>query len=94
MITASEAKKLVGLTPAERVELLSPIIEKLAKDKKTELKTGWMCPDEDGFWSNGGYSKTPEWNEAKKILEGYGYKVSFFYEVLSIAVNMYTSIKW
>lgn len=94
MITASEAKRLAGLTVEEKVESLSNSIEKSAKEKKRCLRTGWDYKEDNDLWVNGGYSKTQEWWKAKEILENLGYKVSFYYSEGSQFVDMYTLIEW
>lgn len=94
MIQASEAKKLAGLTVAEKVEKLSFPIKKLALERKRQLRTGYDYVEDDDLWISGGYSNTQEWKDAKKILEGLGYNVRFYYSDGSQFVDMYTLIEW
>jgi hypothetical protein len=87
-MTAQEARKLAGVNEAqENVELALKQIEVAAKDKKREV---YLHSD---FWVNGGYSRTPEYADATKMLEDLGYIVKFFYEERQF-VNMYTVVRW
>lgn len=94
LFTASDARKLAGPTVMERTEMLLDRIKELAKEKKRECKTGYDYTYDVDLWIQGGYSKTEDWKQAKKILEELGFKVSFYYSEGSIAVDMYTSIEW
>ena len=94
LITAEEAKKLAGATVKEQVEAIFPFIRKAAEEKKRILRTGWEYKDDTELWIGGGYSKSPEWMEAKKILEELGYIVGFYYKEGQLAVDMYTTIEW
>jgi len=42
---------------------------------------------------NGGYSTTPEYEQAVKVLEKLGYEVKFFCNANQF-MNMYTIVKW
>ncbi len=92
--TAKDAKRVAGPTVEERVDMILVAIEEAAKNKKRELKTGWDYSEDNDLWVNQGYSRTKDWLQAKKILEDLGYQVEFYYQVHSIAVDMYTLIKW
>ena len=94
MITANEARKLAGPTVKEMVDDIFPVIERAAKEKRRYLRTGWDYEEYPELWINGGYSKSKEWLEAVKILEGLGFKVKFYYSDGSFAVDMYTLIEW
>lgn len=98
MITATEARqlasKLASNTVEEKVEKLSSTIEKLAKANKRRLRTEWDYDDNRDLWTTGGYETSEEWINAKKILENYGYKVSFYYDDRGQFVDMYTLIEW
>lgn len=87
MITAQEARVLVGPTPQERVDGLENLIRIAAGEKRRSLNL------RDDFWVNGGYAKTKDYQLACKILEGLGYKVKFFYEERQF-VDMYTIVEW
>ena len=87
MITATEALHFSGETAREKVEKLSSTIEKLAKENKRCLRTGWDYEEDKDLWIAGGYMESKEWKEAKTILKSYGYKVSFYND-------MYTLIEW
>jgi len=93
MISAKEARNISGETVEEKVEKLHNAIIALAKDGKRELRTGYQHKDNPELWINGGYSKTPDWQSAKKILEDLGYSVEFYYAELQF-VDMYTIIRW
>lgn len=92
MITAQEAKELAGPSFEEivdgAIEEASNIIRAAATEKKRIARL------HESFWVYGGYKSTPEWKEAKKRLEAAGYKVTFYYQELSIAVDMYTLVEW
>lgn len=88
IISAAEARKLAGPSPQERVNELEPLIKKAALEQKRHINL------HDSFWVNEGYSGTKEYKLAKMILEGLGYKVSFYYKEHSIAVDMYTIVEW
>lgn len=92
--TAEEARKLAGKTVEEKVDSLLVAIKDAATNKKRKLRTSWEYEEDNDLWVNGGYNKTKEWIEACKILEALGYKVSFYYNEGSIAVDMYTLISW
>lgn len=93
MMTAAEARRLAGQTVQEKVNDLLLAVEELAKQKHRVLKTGWDYTKDADLWVHGGYNNSKEWVEAKKILEGLGYKVNFFYKE-SQFVDMYTLIEW
>lgn len=93
-LTAKQAKELAGETTAEKVDKLLIAVEESAKAKKRKLRTGWDYESDKDLWVNGGYSKTKEWEEAKKILEDLGYKVTFYYKEGQQFVDMYTLIEW
>lgn len=86
-ITAAEARRLAGPTVQERVDEVYPLIREAAEKGKRFVTL------RDSFWVNDGYSKTKEYQQACMILEGDGYKVSFFYEERQF-VNMYTTVEW
>jgi hypothetical protein len=92
-LTAAEARKLAGPTVQERVDDILVAIEKLAKQGKRQLRTGWDYDKDRELWIDGGYSNTPEWREAIKILSELGYKAQFYYNCGQF-VDMYTLIKW
>lgn len=92
--TAAEARELAGTTVEERVKLLLVRIKELATEKKHQCRTGHDYNVDEELWINGGYSRTIEWTEARKILESLGFKVTFYYQEMSIAVDMYTLIEW
>lgn len=88
MITAQEARSLAGPTVQERVDDLEIAIKQAALEKKRSINL------HDPFWVHEGYSSTKEYKQAVMILEGMGYKVSFYYKEHSIAVDMYTVVSW
>jgi hypothetical protein len=88
MITAQEARTLAGPTVQERVDELEPLIKQAALEKKRHINL------HDTFWVHEGYSSTKEYQQAVMLLEGMGYKVSFYYKEHSIAVDMYTVVEW
>jgi hypothetical protein len=97
--TAAEAKKLAGKSVEEKVELLCESIKKNASERKRSLITGWEHKEDRDLWIDGGYSRTEDWEKAKKILEALGYKVTFYCQeppsVWAIPiVAMYTIIEW
>jgi len=92
--TAKEAKALAGPTLQEKVDSVLESIKVAAGKKKRQLRTGWEHDEDDELWISGGYSKTEDWKNAKKMLEDLGYTVEFYYQEHSIAVDMYTLIKW
>ena len=93
-ITAAEARLLSGLTLDEKIDNILTVIFEAATNKKRELRTGYdYTPDAD-LWINGGYSRTDDWEYARKALTDLGYDVSFYYSDESLAVDMYTLIKW
>ena len=88
MISALEARKLAGPTPQDRVHMLEPEIKKAALERKHSINL------HDEFWTREAYSGTTEYQQAKLILEGLGYKVDFYYQEHSIAVDYYTIVSW
>lgn len=94
MLTAEEARNIAGPTVEEMVECLLESVKKNAELKKRSLKTGWEHQDHRDFWQNEGYSRTKKWEEARKILEKLGYKVSFYYNDSSQFADIYTLIEW
>jgi hypothetical protein len=92
--TAAEARKLAGPTLQEKVASLLFTIKELAINKERQCITSYQHQKNDDLWVHGGYSQTAEWKEAKQILEKLGYEVSFYYSEGSIAVDMYTLVKW
>lgn len=69
MITAAEARELAGPTPRERAEALEGPLRQAAEQKKRRLVLRQ-------WWSTGAQQRHQEWQGAKEILEGFGYKVS------------------
>lgn len=94
MFTAAEAKRLAGESLEEKVAKLGEAIKVAATNKKRQLRTGWEYKDDKDLWIQGGYKPTEDWTKAKKMLELAGYTVDFYYSDGSIAVDMYTIIKW
>ena len=94
LITAAEARKMAGPSLDEKIESLCETIKSLAKNKKRSCRTGYDHKEDDDLWIYGGYNKSDEWIQAKEKLEKLGFKVSFYYQVHSIAVDMYTLIEW
>lgn len=88
MITAKQAKEWAGPTPRERVEAIMPMIEAAAKKREREIHL------HEDFWVNEGYSGTPAYKQATKILEELGYKVDFYYNDGSQFADIYTIVKW
>lgn len=85
-ITAAEARNLAGPTVQERVDEVYPKIREAAEKGKRYVNL-------HDFWAHEGYSKTDAYKQACMILEGDGYKVSFFYEERQF-VDMYTVVEW
>jgi len=94
MITAAEARGLAGRTIEEKVEAIGNRIKELALEGKRVLRTSYDYREDNDFWVNAGYSSTAEWKAACKMLRDAGYAVDFYYVEGSIAVDMYTIIKW
>jgi hypothetical protein len=95
MITANQAKKLMPVDIKNQVYDLSKHIEKAARKGRSKLKVGaWEYKDNKQLWINGGYDKSKEWKEAKKILEELGFIVTFHYDCGGMAVDMYTIVGW
>lgn len=93
MITAAKARQLSGFTVQEKVARILVHVEEMAKAGKRELRCGWDYKEDSDLWIRGGYSRTKDWNEATKILEGLGFKVEFYYMETQF-VDMYTHIMW
>lgn len=93
MLTAKEARILVGETVNEKVEKILVKVAELAKAKQTKLRCGYDYDIDEELWMYGGYNQTEDWKKAVSILKGLGYKVSFFYEERQF-VDMYTLIEW
>ncbi len=91
MITATSIRSLCEKTALEEVE---EILQEIERCVKANPSTARKFPCKGKFWVNEGYSQTPKWNQAKKILEDRGFKVEFYYQEFSIAVDMYTTISW
>lgn len=86
-ITAEEARKLSGPITTDLLKEAYAAIRLSAKEGKTSVNlTG-------SFWVTDGYTRTPQWNKIKSILEQDGFIVTFFYEERQF-VNMYTVISW
>ena len=86
-ITAQEARTLAGPTVQERVDEVYSLIREAATEKKRFVSL------RDNFWVNEGYSKTKGYQQDCMILEGDGYKVTFYYEERQF-VDMYTIVEW
>ena len=85
-ITAAEARKLAGPTVQERVDEVYPLIREAAEKGKRYINL-------HDWWANEGYRDTVEYKQACMILEGDGFKVSFYYEERQF-VSMYTVVEW
>lgn len=88
MITAKEARELAGPTVEERVSEVFVAIRAAASSKARSVNL------HGDFWEHGGYGKTKEWCDAKKILENQGFVVEFYYNGGGQFVDMYTIVKW
>ena len=93
-ITAEEARKLVGPSVQDHVDAVYLLIRKAAAEKRRSVHLSG-----EDIWTRGGYSTTPEWEEACAILRADGYTVTFFCEERQFVdmykvVNMYTVVKW
>lgn len=86
-ITAEEARKLSGPSPDDYADEAFELIRIAATAGKREIRL------QDDFWSRDGYSGTPEWKQACKILEDAGFKVRFCYSEYQI-VSVYTFVEW
>ena len=86
-ITAEEARKLAGPTVEEYADEAFELIRTAATAGKREITLY------DEFWSRDGYSGTPEWKQACKILEDAGFKVRFCYDEYQV-VALYTFVEW
>lgn len=93
MFTAQQARELAGKSVREKVESLLEAVKEIAKMKGRCLTTNIMYQHDRDLWVYGGHKGTKEWNEARKILEGLGYQVEFYYGEAKCA-DMYTKIKW
>lgn len=87
-LTAAEARKLAGPSAQDYVDAALALIEASAKAKCRSICLHGK------FWVDEGYSKTPLYREACAELTRLGYDVSFYYHDGSIAVDMYTVVKW
>lgn len=92
MITAWQAKELAGKTVEEKVRALEDAIRKEATAKKHFLSMGpgRMYTDDADLWSR---KDLILWKEAKRLLEGLGYKV-FFQPQESLDNPGFTYITW
>ncbi len=87
-MTAKEARALAGVDDVqEEVDQAMKLITASATTKGREV-----CLHSN-FWTNGGYSRTPEWTDGCDRLRKLGYQVDFVYEERQF-VNMYTLVKW
>lgn len=86
-ITAGEARKLSGPSVHEHVDAVYTLIRAAAEKKQRQIRL------HNSFWVQEGYSRTANYAAACKILEGEGYKVSFFYDERQF-VDMYTVVEW
>jgi hypothetical protein len=93
-LTAAQAKQLAGPSVDEKVDAILVAIEKIATNKGRQLRAGYDYDQDKDLWVSGGYTPTPEWKEATKILEKLGYDVDFYYNDGSQFVDMYTIIRW
>lgn len=92
-LTAAEARAMAGPTLDEKVDSILAKIAEFARSQKRRLRCGWDYDCDKDLWINGGYSKSPDWIAANKILTDLGYKVTFYYSE-SQFVDMYTLIEW
>lgn len=92
--TAAEARELAGPTLDEKVDCLLESIKEAAQNEKRVLRTGWDYTKHKDLWIDGGYNQTEEWKKACDILQRLGFEVQFYYNDGSMAVDMYTVIKW
>lgn len=93
-LTAAEARELAGPTLDEKVDAILEAIKDAAKSEKRVLRAGWDYKTDNNLWIDGGYRETEEWKKAVAILQSLGYDVQFYYNEGSLAVDMYTVIKW
>lgn len=87
-ITAAEAREIAGPCIEDHLAEAYAEIRKAAEDKRREARL------HSEFWTREGYSRTRNWIEAVDVLTKDGFVVDFFYRELSIAVDMYTVVKW
>jgi hypothetical protein len=87
LITAEEARKLLGYTYQEEVAFVCAEIRKAAEKKQRRVI---LYGD---LWTNGAYNNTSDYNLAKTMLEDLGFVVKFRYEELQV-VYMYTIVEW
>lgn len=88
MKITAEARELAGPTPQDKVDLVYPMIREAASAGKFRVSL------HDDFWVRDAYSGTAAYKTAKGLLEADGYKVSFYYNEGSFAVDMYTVVEW
>lgn len=92
-LTAKEARELSGKTPEEHVDDVCDMIRAKCNNKQLPPTNRRSLRLDNPFWVDGGYSKTKEWQEGVKLLQGLGYEVSFEYNAGQF-VDMYTLVKW
>lgn len=94
MISAKEMREFCPRTVEDKVRDLLEYCKELAQQGKYECLTAWQYEKDKDLWVEGAYSNTQEYIAAKKLLEDLGYRVGFYYNAGSIAVDMYTIISW
>lgn len=88
MITAEEARELAGPTIEEQLAPVFELIRQAATKKKRELRL------HSDLWTNGAYTGSPEFKEAKKLLQDQGFVVDFYYNDGGQFADLYTIVKW
>lgn len=87
-ITAEEARLLAGLTPEEEVDWVFDLIREAAHRKQRSIK---LC--NSNIWKTGGYSNSPEWLKACRLLEEMGFETEYYFSEDQASVS-YTKVSW
>jgi hypothetical protein len=87
-ITAEEARQLSGLSIEEKVDVVFELIRKTATLKERNIKL-----NHDNLWKTGGYSRSPDWLKACRILKDVGFTVDYYFSEDQTSVS-YTIVSW
>lgn len=92
VVTAEELRQLMPYAVQNAVRALESTLMERAAKGYTFVRTGYEYKEDKWLWEYG-CNRSPDWFEAKNILENLGYMVSFVYDEQQF-FNMHTLIEW
>ena len=92
MLTAEEARLLMPTVESAVMSLLKTLKERAKRGHRSIRTIRWDYTKDLYLWNEGGYDKSQAWKDAKKMLEGLGYSVNFYYSHYDN--EKYTLVEW